>query len=195
MREKYLLLANVPEFVKVVTNNIDEPAKWSTSAFNGEPIDTRTTPLGICNMYLFNDMMVYVLDKILVEVTPEDVCAEINFTYSNETEFKHAAHILISFIVGYILSDSKSLYESFISRYLEKVLFSNRDGTIDIDAYRSFVEMEERIVNIKDHIPLQDIIFQRGISAYVDKQPVTDITAIDITNYKGMFNTKNVLHI
>lgn len=193
-----LLTANVGELLKVcVQNTRDVPKGCTPSIYEGFPKEAEyMTPVGKCTIYKFNEMRMYVTDKLLVEVANDEILAEMNFIFDPETEeFKYAAYIAMSFIVGYIIGNSDVLYKSFIESYLEKILFNKYGTSINVAAYNVFIQVEEKIVNVKDHIPLQDIIFQRGMSTYFVKPAPLDITAIDITNCTNLFKAKNIFCI
>lgn len=194
----FLLITNVGELLKVcVQSTRDAPEGAFLTSYSTFPKESEfMTPIGICSVYNCGNSQIYATDKLIVETSLDEIMAETNFIFDpDNVEFRYSAYIIISFIVGYIIGNSAELYDAFVESYLEKIIFDNYDNSININAYNDFIKVEEELVGVVDHIPIQDVIFQKGMSTYLNKPSPLDIAAIDITNCNNMFKAKDIFYI
>lgn len=197
--DTYMMLANVGELLKVTAFNTDKPlSSVSDMEHSNTPVFTvHDTPLGKCKSYRLSDLTVFTIgNNVFVEVLDGEIRAEINFKYDPESiEFRHAAYIVPCFIIGHVVGESDALYKTFVTAYLENIIINKYNTSIDFEEYNRFIKVEEEVLNIKDHVTMQDILFQRNMSTYFNKTQALDISVIDITDCKNIFKTKKIFYV
>lgn len=170
-----------------ITVNLDPDATVHTMVSINHPIinDEYDTPIGKCTCFAFNRTWIYATDKYIVEVSPDDIIADVKCSYDIDSEeFKHFAHILVYTILGYIIGRSEAIYRNKVMTYLTNILFEEDDDSINIDMYNRFIKVETEM-GITKHISAQDIIFEKYTMRYSKHDMLNDISVIDIsgTNY------------
>lgn len=197
----YLAVANAGQLLKIkLSNELSAPKGTTEANYDGiEPIETFSVPGGDCKLYNLNGTWIYVTKNIIAEVNNDEILAEFNFHFSDEyvdEDFGYVVHIAACYIMGYVIGRSADLYRKLVTPFLEKLLYNGgRTSTINIEEYNAFINLEEALFEIKDHIKMFDVMFSRSMNAYVEKSSGLEFTIMDITDCKNIFNSNRVFFI
>ena len=179
---KFLLLTNESMLIKITVNLDPNAIVHNMDSISHPDVnDEYDTPVGKCKCYAFNRTWIYATDRYIVEVSPDDIIADVKCRYDVDSEeFKHFAHILVYIILGYIIGRSEVIYRNKVMTYLTSILFEEDDDSINIDMYNRFIKVETEM-GITKHISAQDIIFEKYTMRYSKHDRLNDISVIDIS--------------
>ena len=194
--KQILLLANTDFLVRLVVKSTSEkPECMLPDNFDGfEPVTSFEVPSGKCEVLKFNETFILISPNLTLEINDKNVQAEYNFDFNDNIdseEFKNAAHVLMYYILGYIIDRSAASYRELLMKYILKKTFNEYNASVNFDTLFSVTKFEETL-GITEHISAPDVLFEQGLTSYIRKSPCIEITAIDITGVESIFKVNEI---
>lgn len=198
--KKFLVLAEYGSFMKILfTNdrNSKDLIEEVGSTIDQCPYETFEIPTGTCKVYKQDKTWIAVTNNIVVEMLEDETDIEVHFDFADKVDdnFRDIVYLAICYILGYIIYRDEKIYKQLLMPYVSKISHENGTNFIRFDRYRQFTDNEEWINNIRDHISVQDIIFNTNLKSYIETEDTINTTVIDITDLKNIFKVKDIFFI